>query len=90
MVDYLDFRAVFEGTVEYAKSDGEIVGVDTSAMKVARGKEAESRYEIDLYLWIDRNDGNKIAPLATSEVGLKIGKAYFEHLLNKPWSPDAD
>ena len=68
MVDYWDFKAVFTGTVEYTRGDGEII-YETSAMKVARGEGAELRYEIDLYLWIDRQDENKLAPLATSEPG---------------------
>jgi len=76
LIDARDFVEACSGQSVYKGPDN-IRVINTASMRVALGKTRHTRYEVDLYLWIDAVRESRLSAWWSSPDGEDIARRYF-------------
>lgn len=83
-VDITDFFEAIRGWRRYASEDGSVSYINEAAKPIARGRFEKLHGDIDLYVWINRHDGNKAWLRYISERGRDLGIKVFGETSDAP------
>jgi len=76
LVDFKDLEEAFNGYQIY--SNGRVKLVNTASARIANGIIRNEKYDIDLYVWVDK-PGNEVFFRYLTQIGCDLAHKFFKH-----------